>query len=33
MYRLVLINICKSIYISFERFIKREKIDMKMNMN
>lgn len=33
MYRLVLTNTCKSTYTSSERLIKREKIDMKMNMN
>lgn len=33
MYRLVLTNTCKSTYTSSERLTKREKIDMKMNMN
>lgn len=33
MYRLGLTNTCKSTYTSSERLIKREKIDMKMNMN
>lgn len=33
MYQLVLTNTCKSTYTSSERLTKREKIDMKMNMN
>lgn len=33
MYQLFLTNTCKSTYTSSERLTKREKIDMKMNMN